>query len=180
MTIPREEYMKKIRLLYGIACLALAAGAFAQQRISAVGTWKLDPAQSDFGSSPALKSVTIHILKDTPQMLSWRVRLVDDKGQPSSYSWSGPEDGSMHPIIRDGKPSNSQESAKEKDDGTLVRHGEDPDGSSFDASSTISADGNTITDQIVGKSKDGKESKSKYVYHRAATSSASVDKKPAP
>jgi hypothetical protein len=172
--------MKKTRFVHGFACLSLAlASAFAQQKASSVGTWKLDPAQSDFGSDPALKSVTLNILKDTPQMLSWRVRVVDDKGKLWSYSWSGPEDGSMNPIIQPGKPSDTQESARKDADGTLIRHGEEKDGSSFDARGTISADGNTITDQIVGKSKDGKESKAKYVYHRAATSSASVDKKPA-
>jgi hypothetical protein len=174
------KYMKKTQFLHGIACVSLAlASAFAQQKASSAGTWKLDLAQSDFGSDPAFKSVTINILKDTPQMLSWRVHLVDDKGKPSSYSWSGPEDGSMHPIIETGKSSDSQESAKKDADGTLIRHGESTDGSSFDARATVSADGNTITDQIVGKSKDGKENKAKYVYHRAAATSASPDKKPA-
>jgi hypothetical protein len=170
--------MKKTRFLHGIACLSLAlAGALAQQNVSTVGTWKLDLTQSDFGSDPALKSVTINILKDTPQAFSWRVHLVDDKGKASSYSWSGPEDGSMHPIVETGKPSDSQESAKKEADGTLVRHGESTDGSSFDARATVSADGKTITDQVVGKSKDGKENKAKYVYHRVATGSASVEKK---
>src|SRR5271163_353129 len=173
--------MKKTRVLCGIACLTAAlTSSIAQQKTSAVGNWKLDPTQSDFGAEAALKSVTIIILKDTPQMLSWRVRLVDDKGQPSSYSWSGPEDGSMHPIIQPGKTAASQESARKEADGTLVRHGEEPDGSSFDARSTISADGNTITDQIIGKSKDGKESRAKYVYHRASASSPSADKKATP
>jgi hypothetical protein len=174
------EYMKKLRVLHGIACLSLAlGGAFAQQKATTVGTWKLDPAQSDFGGDPALQSATVTILKDTPQMLSWRVRVVDDKGKPSSYSWSGPEDGSLHPIIETGKTSTSQESARKDADGGLIRHGEGSDGSSFDAKSTISADGNTITDQMTGKSKDGKASKAKYVYHRAAANSASMDKKPA-
>jgi hypothetical protein len=167
--------MKKTRILPGIVCLSLAlSSAFAQQKPSLAGTWKLDPAQSDFGSDPALKSLTINILKDTPEMFSWRVRMVDDKGKASAYSWSGPQDGSMHPIIEPGKSAITQESARREADGTLIRHGEDPNGSSFDARATISADGNTITDQMVGKSKDGKESKAKYVYHKASASSSSA------
>jgi len=42
------------------------------------------------------------------------------------------------------------------------------DGSSFDARATLSADGNTITDVITSKTKDGKTSKSTNIYHRAA------------
>jgi hypothetical protein len=56
-----------------------------------------------------------------------------------------------------------------RDGDTLLRHGEDPkDGSSFDARSTLSADGNTITDVVITKSKDGKTSKMTGVFHRVA------------
>jgi hypothetical protein len=51
----------------------------------------------------------------------------------------------------------------------LLRHGAGSnDGSSFDARSTLSADGNTITDVITSKTKDGKTSKATAIYHRVA------------
>jgi hypothetical protein len=133
-----------------------------------VGTWKVDIAHSDFGSEAAPKSITVTILKDTPRMLSWRVNGVGAKGEPFSYSWSGPEDGSMHAVIVDGKAGGDMQGAKREQDGTLVRREENSDGSSFEARSTMSADGKTITEATTSKSKDGKESKQSYVYRRVS------------
>jgi|ERR1022692_211291 hypothetical protein len=155
---------------------ALVASSLAQNNRSGVGTWKMDASQSDFGSDPAPKSVTITVLKDTPEMLSWRVHLIDDKGKAIFYSWSGPEDGSMHSVMQMAKEIGKQ-SAKKEDDGSLLRHGEDPDGSSFDARSKISDDGNTMTEETTEKSKDGKETKQKGVYRRASTRKKASEKK---
>ena len=114
------------------------------------------------------KSVTLDILKDTPDASAWRVDVVDDKGQSHSYSWNGPTDGSMQDLKTADGQVIGKESVK-RDGDTLVRHGEDPkDGSSFDARSTLSADGNTITDVVTTKSKDGKTSKTTGVFHRVA------------
>jgi hypothetical protein len=159
--------MKKTPFLLAVACISLAlTSALAQQKASVVGTWNVDIAQSDFGSDPVPKAITVRVLKDTPQILSWRVKGVDSKGKRFAYSWSGPENGSMHPIIEDGKAGTDMQSAKREQDGTLVRHNESSDGSSFDARSNISPDGNTITETTTVKSKDGKESKQHYVYKR--------------
>lgn len=154
-------------LLMLSVCSLLFGLASAQSTQSAVGTWKMDMSQSDFGAGPAPKSSTVTVLKDTPTMLSWRVHMLDEKGKSVAYSWSGPEDGSMHPVMQNGKEI-SKQSAKRQDDGSLVRHGEDTDGSSFDARGRISDDGNTITEDVTAKTNDGKESKQKYVYHRSS------------
>ena len=162
-----------------VACIVLiAASAPAQQKHSPVVTWKMDIAKSDFGSDPKPKSVTITVFNDSPQLLSWRVRVVDDKSKSSSFSWKGPEDGSMHPVMQNGKEVEKQ-SAKRDDQGALLRHGEDPDGTSFDARSMISPDDpNTMTEQITLKSKDGKESKQNGVYHRVSNATKAAEKKP--
>jgi hypothetical protein len=89
-------------------------------------------------------------------MLSWRVHLIDGKGKAISYSWSGPEDGSMQPVMQGGKEIGKQ-SAKKEDDGSLLRHGEDPDGSSFDARSKMSDDGNTMTEELTERLTDAYE-----------------------
>ena len=147
--------------------------AFAQTnaaQASGVGTWKLDVAKSSFGSEPAPKAVTLSILQDTPELCSWRVELVDDKGQSMSLSWTGPQDGSMQPVKGPKGEVIAQESLKRDKDGALLRHGVDArDGSTFDARSTLSADGNTITDVMTQKTKDGKTSKATAIYHRVTT-----------
>jgi hypothetical protein len=71
----------------------------------------------------------------------------------------------MHPVMQDGKEI-SKQSAKREEDGAILRHGEDPDGSSFDARSRLSEDGNSMNEETTTKDKDGKESKQKAVYLR--------------
>jgi hypothetical protein len=135
-----------------------------------VGTWKLDLAHSDLGGEPAPKSVTLTILKDTDEMSSWRVAGVDEKGKSFAVSWEGPKDGTMQPLKGPDGGEIGKESLK-MDQGVLLRHGEDPtDGSSFDGRATMSDDGNTITDILTSKMKDGKTTKGTYVYHRTSAS----------
>jgi hypothetical protein len=161
--------MKNVSALLAAVLLVGVAPAVAQtgvSKASSVGIWKLDLQKSTFGSEAAPKSLTLTILKDTPQSISWRVDLIDDTGNPYSYSWSGPVDGSMQPITGADGGQIGKESAK-RDGDALVRHGEDPkDGSSFDARATVSEDGNTLTDVMTMKSKDGKVSKDTAVMHR--------------
>jgi hypothetical protein len=164
--------MKNIAFLWVV--LAVSVG-FAQEKPSTAGSWKLDIAQSDFGSEPAPKSMAGTIQKDTPQMLSFRVHGVDDKGKAFWYSWSGPEDGSMHPTVVDGKPSGQRTGFTRGRDGTLVQHIEDADGSTGEGHISLSPDGNTMTIEGNSKSKDGKESRDKQVWHRVG----GADGKPA-
>ena len=166
--------MRKALVTVAAVCVLLEIGAWGQSKHSVVGTWKLDLSQSDLGSSPKPKSVTVTILKDTPEMLSWRVHMMDEQGKAISYSWSGPEDGSMHPVMQSGKEIGKQ-SAKRESDGSLTRHGEEPDGSSFDARGKLSDDGKTISEEFNEKSKDGKESKGKYLYHRVSSAKKSAE-----
>lgn len=145
------------------ACiLVLGINAFAQ---TYQGKWKLDAAQSDFGSDPDPKSVTLSVVKDTPEKLSWHVSGRDHDGKRFMYWWDGPEDGTMRTVHIEGRDPEKQ-SAKKEQDGSLLRHGEKADGSSFDARSKLSDNGYTMTDEVVNKSKDGKEMKQRYVYHR--------------
>ncbi len=133
---------------------------------STVGTWKADVAKSSPGSDPAPRSITLTILKDTLELTSWRVDEVDAKGESMSYSWSGPLDGSPQPV-KDAKGQVLlQESLRRDKEGALLRHGVDSTGSTFDGRATLSADGNTITDVVTSKTKDGKTSKETTVYRR--------------
>lgn len=159
--------MKNIPLFCLLICVPIVG--LAQDKPSMVGTWKLDIAQSDFGSDPAPKSETGTIFKDTPQMFSYRVHGVDDKGKPFVYSWSGPEDGSMHPGLLNGKPYDQAGFTREQD-GTLVQREKGADGSTSEGRISMSPDGNTWTAEGNSKSKDGKEDRSKQVFHRVARS----------
>jgi hypothetical protein len=162
--------LKKVNTPVIVAMLLNASLAIAQTNASkapAVGTWKMDLKQSTFGPEPPPKSMTLNIIKDTPETSAWRVDVVDSAGKSVSYSWSGPVDGTLQPLKGADGQVIGKESLKREGD-ALLRHGEDPsDGSSFDSRATMSADGNTITDVTTMKSKDGKTSKATSVYRRA-------------
>ena len=144
-----------------------ASGQTNAANKSAVGTWKLDVAQSQLEPEPAPKSLTLTIIRESPSMGSWRVEEVDAKGQTASFSWSGPEDGTMHPIKGADGTELGKENLKREPGGALLRHGEIPsDGSSFDGRATLSEDGNTITDVVIAKAKDGKITKTTFVLRR--------------
>ena len=162
--------LQKVNTPVIAAVLLNASLALAQTNAAkapAVGIWKMDLTQSTFGSEPPPKSLTLSIIKDTPEASAWRVDIVDTAGKSVSYSWSGPVDGTLQPL----KSADGQVVGKEslkRDGDALLRHGEDPsDGSSFDSRATMSADGNTITDVTTMKSKDGKTSKATAVYRRS-------------
>ena len=162
--------LQKVNTPVVLVMLLNASLALAQtnaSKASAVGTWKMDVKQSTFGSEPPPKSVTLNIIKDTPDASSWRVDVVDTAGKSVSYSWSGPVDGTLQPLKgADGQVIGNESLRRDGD--ALLRHGEDPsDGSSFDSRATMSADGNTITDVTTMKSKDGKTSKATAVYRRS-------------
>jgi len=149
--------------------LLAAPSAFAQaaaSHVSSVGTWKADLKESKFGDEEAPKSITLTIMKDTPQLLSWRVEMVDAKGQAISYSWNGPQDGTMQPVKgSDGKELEKQSFKDEK--GVLIRRGDGgKDGRPFESHVTTSADKNTMTDVVNAKSKDGKPMTQTIVWRR--------------
>jgi hypothetical protein len=148
-------------LMFG---LGFGVVAFAQNA-SFSGTWKLDAKQSDFGSEPGPRSVTVTV-KETQKALSVHSHGIDAEGKSFSWSWNGPEDGSLHPIMSGGKAEGKMSARKEGD--TLLRHSEDLDGSS-DYRATLSSDGNTATEEMTTKSKDGKETKGKTVWHRVSS-----------
>ena len=163
--------LKKVNTATILVVLLSSSLAIAQTKTakqSAVGVWKLDVTQSKFGSS-SLKSATLTILKDTPDAMAWRWEGVDATGKSMAFSWSGPLDGSMQDL-KNGKDeviANAKQSTK-RDGDLIIRRGELPDGGSFEARATLSADGNTLTDVETDKSKDGKTVTDTTVYHRVA------------
>jgi hypothetical protein len=176
------SFSRLARVAVSVVALFLLAAppAFAQaaaSHVSSVGTWKADLKQSKFGDEQAPKSLTLTIMKDTPQLLSWRVDEVDATGKAMSYSWSGPQDGTLQPV----KGSDGKEVGKEsfkEDKGVLIRRGDGgKEGPPFESHVTTSADGNTMTDVVTAKSKDGKPMTQTVVWHRTPTAAKGDSKK---
>ena len=174
--------MRKLGRVCSLSLLvAFAASAMAQNR-TFIGSWKLDLSQSSAeGQDPSNppQSIIGTYSKDSPEFGSWCVRIVDHDGNESSFCWSGPEDGSLHPVKDSSGNVLLMESMRKQPDGTTHRHGEHaPNGSSWDMVDRISDDGNTMVSEGTAVGKDGKETKMKLVYHRVVTESSGDSAKP--
>lgn len=139
---------------------------FSQSQSAFIGKWELDTNQSELSAnSSSIKSLTLEISKDSQKMLTWHGHGMDKDGKSFDIAWSGPEDGSKHPTMFNGNATLNQYAKKVNE--AILRHGEDDNGY-FDSRMTISQDGKTLTDEIVDKSKDGKETREKEVFHRVS------------
>ena len=142
-----------------LACdpAALAAGHTHMPN----STWKLNAGRSDFGQGPVMKSDTYMIHTDTDKWLTFDDVTVDGDGKTWKISWSGPQDGSMHPVK--GMPGATMSSKTEDDSSRFVL----PDGTTEDQFLTLSSDKKTATIKVDGKTKDGKTFHQTLVYDRA-------------
>lgn len=153
--------MKKLLAFTALLLSAALPSAFAQSN-SNVGTWKFDAAQSDFGSQPKPKSMMLVITKDTPQMLAWHVTETDPDGKTVHESWSGPQDGSIHPVKRTG--GNGQASFQANNGGYTMRQ-KMPNGVTAEAQITNSDGGKTMTEHVTGTA-NGQQFTETVVWHK--------------
>lgn len=142
-----------------ISTFALSAFA-AHTHAPTPSTWDLNIGASDFGGGPSLKSDRMVVFTDTDKWLKWTDVTVGDDGKTLKTSWSGPQDGTMKPIV--GMPG-SKAGFKTDDD---TSHWEMADGSSSDSVLTMSPDKKQVTITMTIKTKDGKQVNQKLVYDR--------------
>jgi hypothetical protein len=155
-----------------VGCLSVGATAVVGQtnaaKTSSVGTWKLDLERSKFPSDfPKPQSMTLTILTDTPDAGSWRLEIVAEDGTNSpSLHWSGPKDGLMYPV-QDAEGHTVWRANLRNDHDALIRHFELEPAGTIDSRATMSADGNTLSDEVVFTTLDGQVDKVVYVMHRS-------------
>lgn len=152
------------RFLYLLPALAMAAIApcalAAHTHVPTPSTWELNMSATDLGSGPTMKSDRMTILTDNDKWLKWTDVTVDGDGKTLTTSWSGPQDGTMKPIVG---IAGAKAGFKTADDSS---HWEMPDGSSSDSTMEISPDKKQVTINITMKMKDGKQLTQKLVYDR--------------
>jgi hypothetical protein len=154
--------MRKLLVLTAVLLTAAWPGVFAQNP-SSVGTWKYNASQSDFGSGTKPKSMTLVITKDTPQMLAWHLTEVDTDGKVIHESWSGPQDGSMHPLKRTG--GNREAGFQASGDQFTITE-KSPDGTNTQSQVTKSDNGDTMTEHVTGTGQGGAPMTATIVWHR--------------
>ncbi|HEX5284945.1 MAG TPA: hypothetical protein VFW30_12565 [Bryocella sp.] len=152
------------RVLYVVPALLMAVvvpcAMAAHSHAPTPSTWELNTSGSDFGGGPAMKSDRMTILTDTDKWFKWTDVSVDGDGKTYKTSWSGPQDGTMKPIV--GMPG-GQAGFKTEDDSS---HWVMPDGSTSDSTIVMSEDKKKATLTVTVKTKDGKEYHQTLVYDR--------------
>jgi hypothetical protein len=154
--------MKKlVSLLPALLMLALTPCALAAHTHAPTpSTWKLDLGKSDFGGGPALKSDMYRLQTDTDKWLKYTETEVDTDGKVWHTSWSGPQDGTVKPVI--GMPGASY-SVKTDDDSARLTL---PDGTVINQWISMPDDKKTTVFKCDVKTRDGKQFHQTLVYNR--------------
>lgn len=163
--------MRKLLAVTAVLLTAALPSGFAQN--SAKGSWKCDTAQSDFGSQPKPKSIHLVIIKDTPEMLTWHLTEVTADGKTVTRAWSGPEDGTTHPVKATGEKGDA---SFKRDGNDMVENVKTSDGMSFESHISLSDDGKTMTEHTSGTAKDGKSITETIVWHKVTAAKKAAAK----
>jgi hypothetical protein len=154
--------MKRLTsLLSAVLVGSLTLTAFAAHTHAPTpSTWELNITASDFGGGPTLKSDKMTILTDNEKWLKWTDVTVDSDGKTWKTSWSGPQDGTMKPIVG---MEGGKAGFKTDDDSSRW---EMPDGSVSTSTMVMTPDKKKVTINITLKTKDGKTFNQTLVYDR--------------
>ena len=145
-----------------IAALAFTFAPFAfaaHTHLPTPSTWTLNLGESDFGGGISLKSDTFVITTDNDKWGKWTDKMVMADGKRVKSSWSGAEDGKLHPFVG----WNAMYSTDAVNDVSVEKF---PDGTVQTCSFTLNDAKNKYINQCVAKSPDGKEVHQTIVYDR--------------
>ena len=151
---------RRVAIVIAGTCLlimtALNAGAWADK--SAVGTWKLDAAKSNYGNMPAPKFEQMVVTVDTPESLKWSLKGVGADGKSYISSYDGPTDSKFHAML---SSEGSKTVAYTRTGSNLSWIVKDKSGAIIETGSgQLSADGNTLT---LSGAMQGQKGKSAFV-----------------
>lgn len=160
-----QSRRKYFAMLAVALCMAAATvqRAYPQNNSDAafLGTWNIDLAKSDFGKAPPPKSQKLVITSNSPTSKKWTMETVDADGISHRWSYDGARDGKFRSI---GDPEgmtfafmNDDTIAMKDKSGKVIETG----------TSTISADGTTLTVRITHHTPDG-DVTSTSVYQKAS------------
>ena len=131
----------------------------AHTHLSTPSTWTLNVGESNMGTGPVMKSDTFVVLTDTDKWAKWTDVMVDGDGKTWKTSWSGPADGTPHPMT--GMDGNWSTNAA-TDVSTMTLQ----DGSVQTCNFSLSSDKKKFHEKCVVKSPDGKQINQTLVYDR--------------
>ena len=146
-------------LLLGALVLNLSAAPADEHS----GTWKMNPAKSNYSPGPAPKSITVKIASDADN-IKLTSDGIDAAGNPTHVEYTAKYDGKDYPIT--GIP-NADTIALERLDATTIRSiTKKGDQVVMTVTSVISKDGKTRTATFKGKNAEGLDVNNVVVYDK--------------
>jgi hypothetical protein len=127
------------------------------------GTWKMDPAKSNYSPGPAAKSITVKIESDADN-IKLSSDGIDATGNPTHIEYTAKYDGKDYPIT--GAP-NADTVALERTDANTTRSTLKKDGQVvMTVTSVVAKDGKTRTSTFKGKNAQGQDVNNIVVYNK--------------
>ena len=127
------------------------------------GTWKMNPAKSNYSPGPAPKSITVKIVSDADNM-KLTSDGIDTAGKPTHVEYTAKFDGKDYPIT--GIPNADTVALERLDASTIRSTTKKGDQVVMTVTSVISKDGKTRTATFKGKNAEGLDVNNVVVYDK--------------
>ena len=127
------------------------------------GTWKMNPAKSNYSPGPAPKSITVKIVSDADSM-KLTSDGIDAAGNPTHVEYTAKYDGKDYPIT--GIPNADTVALERLDASTIRSTTKKGDQVVMTVTSVISKDGKTRTATFKGKNAEGLDVNNVVVYDK--------------
>jgi len=127
------------------------------------GTWKMNPANSNYSPGPAPKSITVKIAADAENM-KLTSDGIDAAGKPTHVEYTAKYDGKDYPIT--GIPNADTVALERLDASTIRSITKRGDQVVMTVTSVISKDGKTRTATFKGKNAEGLDVNNVVVYDK--------------
>ena len=127
------------------------------------GTWKMNPAKSNYSPGPAPKSITVKIVSDADNM-KLTSDGIDAVGKPTHVEFTAKYDGKDYPIT--GIPNVDTVALERLDASTVRSTTKKGDQVVMTVTSVISKDGKTRTATFKGKNAEGVDVNNVVVYDK--------------
>ena len=127
------------------------------------GTWKMNPAKSNYSPGPAPKSITVKIVSDADNM-KLTSDGIDAAGKPTHVEYTAKFDGKDYPIT--GIPNADTIALERLDASTIRSTTKKGDQVVMTVTSAISKDGKTRTATFKGKNAEGLDVNNVVVYDK--------------
>jgi len=151
-----------LRSVSALALLILGTSVlFAQASGTGImaGTWKLNPAKSNFGGGSKLLAMTVKVTSDTPDLIQFSVDQTLENGFAVSYSFKGAADGKEYPIV-----GSSSVYSYTEEPGVVHETQKDADGTVTKGNFTVSANGKVGTWNYTVTNPDGSTVTQKLIF----------------